>query len=59
LHQRNPGAFVKELLGVFLELIPEWKRSTLLGSVLIDGTVTSDEVKKTAEMLAIYNALLQ
>jgi len=46
-------------MGIYLELIPEWKSSALLGSALIDCTPTIDEVKKTAEMLAVYNALLQ
>jgi hypothetical protein len=40
-------------------LIPERKSSALLGSALIDCTLTIDEVKKTAEILAINNALLQ
>jgi len=46
-------------MGVFLELIPERKSSALLGSALIDCTLTIDGVKKAAEMLAINKALLQ
>jgi len=46
-------------MGIFLELIPEWKSSALLGSALIDCTPTIDEVKKTAEILTVNNALLQ
>lgn len=57
--QRNSGTLKKELLWLFLELIPEWKSPTLLGPALIDCTLTIYAVKKTAEMLAIYNALLQ
>jgi len=44
-------------LGRFLELIPEWKSSTLLGPALIDCALTINGVKKTAEMLTIYNLL--
>jgi hypothetical protein len=56
---RNPGAFIKKRLGVFFEQSPEWKHSTLLGPAFIDGASTGDEVKKTAEMLAVNAALPQ
>lgn len=59
LTKRNPGTLKKKQLWIFLELIPEWKSFTLIGPTLIDCTQTIDEIKKTAEMLAIYNALLQ
>ena len=46
-------------MGIYLELIPEWKSSALLGSALIDCTPTTCDIKKTAEMLAINKTLLQ
>lgn len=59
LSQYNSWTLIKEILRLFLKWIPEWKHSTLLGSALIDGTPTIDEIKKAAAMLAINNALLQ
>ena len=59
LLSNDSGTLNNELLGIFRQLIPERICSALLGSVLIDCTLTINGVKKTAEMLAIYSAFLQ
>ena len=46
-------------MGIFLELIPKGKSSTLAGPALIDCTPTICDIKKATEMFAINNALLQ
>ena len=50
---------MKEILGVFLELIPEWESPTLSGPALIDCTLGFYWVKKAADMLTIDKPLLQ
>jgi len=57
--QTNSGTLKKEISGVFLELIPEWKSSTLYGPALIDCALGFYWVKKAADMLTIDKPPLQ